>query len=104
MRLSKAKRTFNWTAELLTVVKCIETRLPVYLNKDDTGEILEGTFYSEELQNVIKKDDVYKIEMILKKIKKRRRVQYLVKWLRYPDTFNSWIFKQDLQKKVTLPK
>ena len=41
VRLSKAKRTFNWTAELLTVVKCIQTRLPVYLNKDDTGEILE---------------------------------------------------------------
>jgi hypothetical protein len=53
---------------------------------------------------VIKKDDVYKIEMILKKIKKGRQVQYLVRWLGYPDTFNSWIFKQDLQKKVTLPK
>ena len=104
MRLSKAKRTFNWTAELFTVVKCIETRLPVYLYKDDNGEILEGTFYSEELQKVIKKDDVYKIEMILKKIKKGRRVQYLVKLLGYPDTFNRWIFKQDLQKKVTLPK
>jgi RNA 3'-terminal phosphate cyclase len=110
VRLSKAKRTFkrgyipNWTQELLTVVKSIETRPPVYLIKDDLGEILEGTFYSETLQKVIKKDDVYKIEMILKKRKKGRRVQYLVKWLGYPDTFNSWIFKQDLQKRVTLPK
>jgi hypothetical protein len=51
----------------------LKTRLPVYLYKDDNGEILEGTFYSEELQKVIKKDDVYKIEMILKKIKKGRR-------------------------------
>ena len=83
---------------------CIETRPPVYLIKDDHGEILEGTFYSEELQKVIKKDDIYKIEMILKKRKMGRRVQYLVKWLGYPDTFNRWIFKQDLQKKVTLPK
>jgi hypothetical protein len=82
----------------------METRPPVYLIKDDHGEILEGTFYSEELPKVIKKDDVYKIEMILKKRKKGRRVQYLVKWLGYPDTFNSWIFKQDLQKRVTLPK
>ena len=62
---------------------CIETRPPVYL---------------------IKKDDIYKIEMILKKRKMGRRVQYLVKWLGYPNTFNRWIFKQDLQKKVTLPK
>jgi hypothetical protein len=58
--LSKAKRTFkkgylpNWTEELFTVVKCIETRPPVYLFKDDHGEIVEGTFYAEELQKVIK--------------------------------------------------
>jgi hypothetical protein len=35
---------------------------------DDHGEIVEGTFYAEELQKVIKTDDVYKIEPILKKI------------------------------------
>ena len=28
------------------VVKCIETRPPVYLVKDDHGEILEETFYA----------------------------------------------------------
>jgi hypothetical protein len=87
VRLSKTKRTFkkgylpNWTEELLTVVKCIETSPPVYLVKDDHAEILEGTFYAEELQKVIKTDDVYKIETILKKRKKGRKVQYLVKWL-----------------------
>jgi hypothetical protein len=67
VRLSKAKRTFKkgyWTEELFTVVKCIETRSPVYLVKDDRSEILEGIFYAEELQKVIKTDDVYKIETI----------------------------------------
>ena len=54
---------------MFTVVKYIET--PVYLVKDDHGEILEGTFYADELQKVIKTDDVYKIEPILKKRKKR---------------------------------
>ena len=78
-------------------MKYIET--PVYLVKDDHGEILEGTFYAEELQKVIKTDDVYKNEPILKKRKKGRRVQYLVKWLGYQESFNSWIFKQDLQKR-----
>jgi hypothetical protein len=34
----------------LRLVKCIETSPPVYLVKDDHGEILEGTFYAEELQ------------------------------------------------------
>ena len=72
MRLSKAKRTFkkgylpNWTEELFTVVKCIDTRPPVYLVKDDHGEIMEGTFYAEEIQKVIKQDDVYKIQSVLK--------------------------------------
>ena len=99
VRLSKAKRTFkkgylpNWTEELFTVVKCIETRPPVCLVKDDHGEILEGAFYAEELQKVIKTDDVYKIEPILIKRKKGRRVQYLVKWLGYQESLNSWIFK-----------
>jgi hypothetical protein len=51
-------------------VKCIETRPPVCLVKGDHGEILEETFYTEELQKVIKTDDVYKIETILKKRKK----------------------------------
>ena len=39
---------------------------PVYLVKDDHGEILEGTFYAEEIQKVIKQDDVYKIQSVLK--------------------------------------
>ena len=108
VRLSKAKRTFkkgylpNWTEELFMVMKCIETRPPVYLVKDDHGEMLEGTFYAEKLQKVIKTDDVYKIEPILKKKKIGQRVQYLVKWLGYSESFNSWIFKQDLQKHTTL--
>ena len=98
VRLTKAKRTFkkgylpNWTEELFTIV---------YVVRDDHGEILEGIFYAEELQKVFKRDDVYKIEIISKKRKKGRRVQYLVKWLGYPDTFNSWIFRSDLQKHTT---
>ena len=49
MRLSKAKRTFkkgylpNWTEELFTIVRCIETSSQVYVVKDDHGVILEGS-------------------------------------------------------------
>ena len=74
---------------MITVVKCIETSPPVYLVKDDHGEILGGTFYAEELQKVSKTDDVYKIETILKKRIKGRKVQYLVNWLGYPESFDS---------------
>ena len=34
-------------------------------------EILEGTFYAEELWTVMKKDDVYKIDQIFKKEEKK---------------------------------
>jgi hypothetical protein len=50
VQLGKVNRTFkkgylpNWTAQLFTVEKCIETKHPAYLVKDDHGEILEGTF------------------------------------------------------------
>jgi hypothetical protein len=37
------------------------------------------------------------MQSVLKKWRKGRRVQYLVKWLGYPESFNGWIFKQDLQ-------
>ena len=39
-----------------------------------------------------KTDNLYKIEKILKK----KGNGYLVKWLGYPDEFNSWINKKDL--------
>jgi hypothetical protein len=70
-------------------VKCIETRPPVYLVKDDHGEILEGTFYAEELQKVIKTDDVYKIESILKNRKMGQRVQSSGSDIQSPSTAGS---------------
>ena len=39
---------------------------PVYKLKDYDQEELSGTFYNEELQKVIKEDDVYEVEKILK--------------------------------------
>ena len=75
-------------------MKCIETRTPVYSVKYDHGEILEGTVYAKEIQKVIKQDDVYKIQSVLKKRRKGRRVQYLVKWLGYPESFNR-IYKSE---------
>ena len=52
---------------------------PVYKLKDYDDEELKGTFYEKELQKVIKSDDVYKVEKILKKRGRGRNVQYRVK-------------------------
>ena len=65
------------------LVKCIEIRPPVYLVKDDHGEILEGTFYVEELQTTY------------------TRLNPFLKREKWDKEFSSWILKQDLQKHTT---
>ncbi|CAB4026797.1 uncharacterized transposon-derived [Paramuricea clavata] len=90
VRISKMKRTFekgylpNFSKEIFTISKQIPRDPPVYKLKDLDGEELKGTFYEKELQKIIKKDDVYKIEKILKKRGRGSNVHYLVKWLGYP--------------------
>jgi hypothetical protein len=49
----------------------------------DHGEILEGIFYAEEIQKVIKQDDVYKIQSVLKKTTERKTSTVFSKVARY---------------------
>ena len=102
VRISKIKRTFekgylpNFSKEIFTVSKQIPRDPPVYKLKDYDGEELKGTFYEKELRKVIKSDDVYEVEKILKKRGRGRNVQYLVKWLGYPNKFNSWVSASEI--------
>ena len=64
VRISKMKRTFekgylpNFSKEIFIISKQIPRDPPVYKLKDLDGEELKGTFYEQELQKVIKEDDV----------------------------------------------
>ena len=104
VRISKVKRMFeksylpNFTEEIFTVYKRMARQVPVYKLKDDAGEILDGTFYEPELQKIIKNDDVYRVEKILRKRKRKGIVEYFVKWKGYPDKFNSWIAESNISK------
>ena len=75
---AKSKRTFkkgylpNWTEEIFTISKRITKERPFYKLTDDSGEILDGSFYEEELQKVIKEDNKFCIEHILRKKKRGR--------------------------------
>ena len=97
VRISIAARPFrkgylpNWTAELFTVSAKIHRYPPVYRLKDYDGEEIDGTFYEQELQRVIKTDDVYEVENVLDTRKRRGKTEYFVKWVGYPDKFNSWV-------------
>ena len=97
VRLSKTRRTFkkgylpSWTRELFTVAGVLRTTPTTYTIRDDQGEVLQGTFYAQELQRVGEKDR-YEIETILdQRVGARGEKQYLVKWLGYPSSFNEWV-------------
>ena len=79
-----------FSKEIFTVSQQIPRHPPVYKLKDYDQEELSGTFY-EELQKVIKEDDVYEVEKILKSRGKGKNREVFVKWLGYPAKFNSWI-------------
>ena len=104
VRISKIKRKFekgylpNYSKEIFTVSKKVPRNPPVYKLKDYDGEELKGTFYDKELQKVIKHDDMYEVEKILKKRGKGKNVEYLVKWSGYPDKFNSWVSASEINK------
>ena len=70
---------------------------PLYYKiKDLQDKLLEGTFYEEELQKINKKDDVFRIERILQQRKRKKGVEFLVKWFGYPASFNSWVPEKDI--------
>ena len=103
VRISKAKKQFekgylpSWTEELFTISEIRHRTAPTtYILKDDSGAILEGSFYLEELQKVADKE-VYRISNILKERVRGRQKQYLVEWLGYPSSFNSWIPANHIQ-------
>lgn len=97
IRIAKYKHVFqkgylpNWTDEIFEVADRYPTYPVTYGLKDLTGEDIKGKFYEQEIQKVIKTDDIYTVEKVLKTRKQNGQVQYFVKWKGYPDKFNSWV-------------
>ena len=96
VRISKYKTVFNkgytpnWSEEIFFISEQIPRSPPVYKIRDLTDEPVEGVFYETELQKIVKEDDVFKVEEILKRRIRNRKEEVLVKWLGYPEKFNSW--------------
>ena len=89
----------SFMEEIFTVYKRMARQVPVYKLKDDAGEIIDGTFYEPELQKIIKIDDVYLLEKILRNRERKGVVEYLVRWKGYEDPkFDSWVQERDILK------
>ena len=107
IRLSRAKQTFergyvpNWTEEIFKISGLSKgANKMVYKVRDWLGEPIQGVFYPEEVQRVVRQPDKkFAIEKILKKKKVGRALTYLVKWQGLPEKFNSWVSAKDVDKK-----
>jgi hypothetical protein len=104
VRISISKNIFdkgykdNWTEEIFTISKRIPRNPVVYRLKEHDGVELSGTFYEQELQRVnYKEEGSYKIEKILRRKKTGSKMMYFVKWLGYPDKYNSWVSGDDFE-------
>lgn len=104
VRITRAKGAFekgstsNFTEELFKIVKLKKTPQGyIYHLVDWNNEPITSIFYHYELQPV-EAQSLYKIEKVLKSRKNRKtgKTEYFVKWLGYPNTFNSWV--EDVQR------
>lgn len=103
VRISKQRGVFRkgyeqtFTDEFFTITQRIYRDPPVYKLEDQAGEALKGTFYEQELQLVlIDENKTFKIEKILDRKRSGKRNLCFVKWVGWPDKFNSWVPATDI--------
>ena len=102
VRISRIKGDFekgyvpNWSEAVYVIHVVKQTNPRTYILKDMRDEVLEGSFYEQELQKT--SQDTYRIEKVLRKKKINGIEHALVKWMRYSDKFNEWIPVKNLHK------
>ncbi len=103
-RISRVRGPFlknfdqNWSEEVFRIVGIDRSANPImYILEDLNNEIVQGKFYSAELQK-ISKPNTYRIEKILQTKGKGAYKQYLIKWVGYNSNFNSWIKASSIEK------
>ncbi|RWS23397.1 hypothetical protein B4U80_10559, partial [Leptotrombidium deliense] len=84
----------NWTDHIYTVSDVSKNSKPLITLKSHDGKIIEKRFYPEEVQKIGK--ETYRIEKIIKRRVKQGNTEYLVKWLNFPSSQNSWIAAENV--------
>jgi transposase InsO family protein len=105
VRLTYIKKSFDreyhehFSGETFRIIDIVWTnRIPMYRVKDFHNSEIKGYMYGEELQKVtIDENQPYKIENILKTRKRRGTKQYYVKWLYWPESYNSWVNASEIE-------
>jgi Chromo (CHRromatin Organisation MOdifier) domain len=80
----------RWGEEIFVIRDRFPTVPVTYGLEDLTGEPIKGKFYEQKVQKVFKTDEeTFDVERIVRTRKRAGKVEYLVKWRGYPETFNS---------------
>ena len=109
VRITRKKHIFEkgyeqtYTHEVFYVYKKQKMKnkptVPVtYGLKDYNHEVVEGSFYPEEMQKVDKSTNIWPVEKVLQTKKIDGKTQFLVKWKGYSEKFNSWLEDKKLFK------
>ena len=101
VRINKTQRTFQkgyipgWSKEIFKITKRRRTVPVTFEVEDYVGESIKGGFYESELQ-CVEAPTFFDVERVVKTRKRSGKTQYLVKWVGYPASFNSWV--QDIKR------
>ena len=101
VRISRIKGLFekgylpNWSEEIFFVHEIKQTTPVTYVVKDTADEILQGSFYEQELQKT--NQEFHRIEKVLRKKMMNGEQHALVKWSGYSKKFNEWIPVKNLK-------
>jgi hypothetical protein len=102
VRISRIKGLFekgylpNYSEEVFTIAEVKPSNPITYILKDSVDNLIQGGFYEQELQQT--KQEIFRIEAVIKK-KKIKGVEHgLVKWLGYSKKFNQWLPMIDIEK------
>ena len=106
VRISYKKYVFQrdyhqkWTEEYFIITQRVrKANHNMYKLKDLTGEDIDGLFYESELQKINKTiNSTFRVQKILKRRRKKSGEELFIKWMGWPDKFNSWVAAVDVQK------
>jgi flagellar hook-basal body complex protein FliE len=103
VRISRIKKhfekgyTINWSSEIFTISTVQNTEPITYKIKDLHDEIIEGSFYEQELQKTEMANKFF-IEKIIKTRMKKGKKEMYVKWIGYDNSFNNWIGEDSVKE------
>ncbi len=101
VRISRVKGIFekgmenNFSFEVFKISKVLDTQPITYHITDYNGDVIEGSFYEQELLKTTV-PDYYEIEKIIETRKVGKKKQSFVKFVGWPKKFSMWLNEDDI--------